>query len=89
MQVFDNLHPGDTAEWQSIRGPLSGTVLSVDEKGVHVACKRGGQVLLTTRESYKNFIERIGRRSIIGNTSGKDTDSKTGDAGLNPAATLE
>lgn len=58
MQVFDNYRPGDRVRWNSISGPLEGTIIDEDFRGLLVACDGGGQVYLTTTQSYKNFINR-------------------------------
>ena len=58
MQVFDHLNPGDRATWETFNGIVKGTVESVGPRGVLVRIDGGGNMILSTTESYKNFIER-------------------------------
>ena len=63
MCVYDNHRPGDRVTWTAINGVQQGTVLSVDGRGVLVACDGGAHALLTSTESYKNFINKEHQRN--------------------------
>lgn len=58
MQVFDHLNPGDRATWVAINGIVKGTVSSAGSRGVLVRIDGGGDMILSTVESYRNFINR-------------------------------
>lgn len=58
MQVFDHLNPGDRATWETFNGIVKGTVESVGPRGVLVRIDGGGNMILSTTTSYRNFIER-------------------------------
>ena len=61
--LFSNVKPGDRVEWMTVNGERSGTVASVSDMGVLVDADRGGQSLLSTKESmianYKARTERL------------------------------
>ena len=58
MQVFDHLNPGDRATWKTLNGIVKGTVLSVGPHGVLARIDGGRDMVLSTVESYRNFINR-------------------------------
>lgn len=58
MQVFDHLNPGDRATWVAFNGIVKGTVESVGPRGVLVRIDGGGDMVLSTVESYRNFINK-------------------------------
>lgn len=49
--LFSNVKPGDRVEWMTVNGERSGTVASVSKIGILVDADRGGQSLLSTKES--------------------------------------
>lgn len=61
--LFSNVKPGDRVEWMTVNGERSGTVASVSDMGVLVDADRGGQSLLSTKESmianHKARTERL------------------------------
>ena len=61
--LFSNVKPGDRVEWMTVNGERSGTVASVSDMGVLVDTDRGGQSLLSTKESmmanHKARTERL------------------------------
>lgn len=61
--LFSNVKPGDRVKWMTVNGERSGTVASVSDMGVLVDADRGGQSLLSTKESmianHKARAERL------------------------------
>lgn len=61
--LFSNVKPGDRVEWMTVNGERSGTVASVSKMGILVDADRGGQSLLSTKDSmianYKARTERL------------------------------
>lgn len=67
--LFSNVKPGDRVEWMTVNGEREGTVASVSDMGVLVDADRGGQSILSTKESMiANHKARTDRLKQFKNT---------------------
>ena len=67
--LFSNVKPGNRVEWMTVNGERKGTVASVSKMGILVDADRGGQSLLSTKESMiANHKARTDRLKQFKNT---------------------
>lgn len=59
MRFYDHAKIGDSVTWDSVNGYRTGIVRDITPAGVVVTVDGGGDMILSTLESYRNFINRI------------------------------
>ena len=58
MRFFDHVKIGERIGWATVNGYRAGVVRDITPEGVVVAVDGGGDMVLSTVESYRNFINK-------------------------------
>ena len=58
MRFYDHVKIGERIGWAAVNGYSAGVVRDITPAGVVVAVDGGGDMVLSTVESYRNFINR-------------------------------
>ena len=59
MRFYDHVKIGERIGWATVNGYRAGVVRDITPAGVVVAVDGGGDMILSTVESYRNFINQI------------------------------